>query len=54
MASDRLLRMMVAHGAPVDEYPLDELTKIENERQPPLAVRLSPKANGWAQVREAA
>ena len=54
MASDRLLRLMVVHGAPVDEYPLDELTKIENERQPPLAVRLSPKANGWTQVREAA
>jgi len=53
-ASDRLLRLMVAHGSRVDEYPLDELTKIENERQPPLAVRLSRKANGWAQVQEAA
>jgi len=54
MPSDRLLRLMVVHGARVDEYPLDELTKIENERQPPVAVRLSPRANGWAQVREAA
>lgn len=49
MASDRLLRLMVAHGSPVEEYPLDELTKIENERQPPLAVRLSRNANGWTQ-----
>jgi putative zinc finger/helix-turn-helix YgiT family protein len=54
MASDRLLRLMVAYGSPVEDYPLDELTKIENERQPPLAVRLSPKASGWAQVQEAA
>lgn len=54
MASDRLLRLMVVHGSPVEEYSLDELTKIENERQPPLAVRLSPKAKGWAQVQAAA
>ena len=54
MASDRLLRLMVAHGSPVEEYPLDELTKIENERQPPLAVRLLRKANGWTQEPHAA
>ncbi len=54
MTSDRLLRLMVAHGSPVEEYPLDELTKIENERQPPLSVRLTPRAKGWAHVDEAA
>ncbi len=48
--SDRLLRLMVVHGAPVDEYSLDELTKIENERTPPIEVRLSPKARGWQLV----
>jgi putative zinc finger/helix-turn-helix YgiT family protein len=52
-SSDRLLRMMVAHGAQVDEYPLDELTKIENELKPPIQVRVSPKAKGWEQVEAA-
>jgi putative zinc finger/helix-turn-helix YgiT family protein len=52
-SSDRLLRLMVAHGAPVDEYPLEELTKIENERTPPVEVRLSPKARGWRLVEAA-
>jgi putative zinc finger/helix-turn-helix YgiT family protein len=47
-ASDRALRLMVAHGSPVEEYPLDELTKIENERKPPVTVRLTPKSDGWA------
>jgi len=45
--SDRLLRLMVARGSPVEEYPLEELTKIENERVPPLEVRLSRKGRGW-------
>lgn len=53
-ASDRLLRLMVAHGAPVEDYSLEELTKIENERQPPIEVRVSPKARGWEQVASAA
>jgi putative zinc finger/helix-turn-helix YgiT family protein len=52
-SSDRLLRMMVAHGAQVDEYALDELTKIENELRPPIQVRVSPKAKGWEQVEAA-
>jgi len=52
--SDRLLRLMVAHGAPVDEYPLDELTKIGDEQTPPLELRVSPKARGWEQVIAAA
>jgi len=41
---------MVTHGAPVEDYSLEELTKIENERQPPIEVRVSPKARGWEQV----
>ena len=53
-ASDRLLRLMVAHGTPVEEYSLDELTKIENERTPPAEVRFSPKARGWVEVDRAA
>ena len=52
--SDRLLRLMVARGTPVEEYPLDELTKIENERRPPIEVRVSPKNRGWSPVVDAA
>jgi transcriptional regulator with XRE-family HTH domain len=52
-ASDRLLRLMVAHGAPVDDYSLEELTKIENEQKPPIEVRVSPKAKGWEHVQAA-
>lgn len=52
-SSDRLLRMMVAHGTQVDEYALDELTKIENEQKPPIEVRVSPKAKGWEHVQAA-
>lgn len=53
-ASDRLLRLMVAHGAPVDDYSLEELTKIEDERTPPVEVRVSPKARGWEHIVQAA
>ena len=52
--SDRLLRMMVAHGTPVAEYSLDELTKIDDARRPPAEVRFSPKARGWEQLDRAA
>ena len=45
-------------GWPVDEYPLDELRPERNRERAaepfPLAVRLSPKANGWTPVQEAA
>ncbi len=27
----------LAHGSPAEEYPLDELTKIESERRPPFS-----------------
>jgi putative transcriptional regulator len=53
-SADRLLRLMVVRGAPVEDYALDELTKIENERTPPVDMRLSPKPRGWQQVADAA
>jgi putative transcriptional regulator len=52
--SDRLLRLMVAHGSPVEDYSLEELTKIEAEQTAPMEVRVSHKARGWEQVRAAA
>jgi putative zinc finger/helix-turn-helix YgiT family protein len=53
-ASDRLLRLMVAHGAPVADFSLEELTKIDNERRSPVVLRVAPKARGWEQVVTAA
>jgi putative zinc finger/helix-turn-helix YgiT family protein len=52
--SDRLLRLMVAHGTPVQDYSLEELTKIDDERTPPIEVRVAPKGRGWEQVQAAA
>jgi putative zinc finger/helix-turn-helix YgiT family protein len=53
-SSDRLLRLMVAHGSPVEDYSLDELTKIQADRTVPIEVRVSRKAQGWEQVGAAA
>lgn len=53
-SSDRLLRLMVAHGSPVEKYSLDELTKIDADRTAPIEVRVSRKAHGWEQVGTAA
>ncbi len=53
-SSDRLLRLMVAHGRPVEEYSLDELAKIEDKRTPPIEVRIAPKAHGWERLQAAA
>ena len=49
-SSDRLLRLMVAHGAPVADYSLDELTKIRDGRRGPMEVRVSPRARGWERL----
>jgi putative zinc finger/helix-turn-helix YgiT family protein len=49
-ASDRALRLMAVHGRPVDEYPLDELMKIGDERKPAVELRLSRRTDGWAPV----
>jgi putative zinc finger/helix-turn-helix YgiT family protein len=48
--SDRALRLMAVHGKPVDEYALDELMKIEDERRPPVELRVSRRIDGWAPV----
>jgi putative zinc finger/helix-turn-helix YgiT family protein len=45
--ADRLVRLMVVHHAPVEDYSLEDLTRIENERKPSIEVRLSAKAKGW-------
>lgn len=45
--SDRVLRLMVVHQAPVENYSLDELKKIENRRAPPRQLKLWNKNHGW-------
>lgn len=52
--SDRLLRLMVARGEPVEEYPLEQLTMIANERRPPMPLRVSRRPRGWELTAEAA
>jgi len=46
-SSDRLLRLMVARQAPVEEYSLDELTKIVDVHEPSPKVEIRPKDHGW-------
>jgi transcriptional regulator with XRE-family HTH domain len=47
--AERLLRLAVAHGQPIDEYPIDMLTEISDD-QVPKAPLLAMKAEpaGWA------
>lgn len=47
MPSDRLLRLMVVHQAPVENYSLTELTKITEALTPSPEMRVHPKAKGW-------
>jgi putative zinc finger/helix-turn-helix YgiT family protein len=46
-SSDRLLRLMVARQAPIDDYSLDELTKIADVQGTPRNVEIQPKDRGW-------
>jgi putative zinc finger/helix-turn-helix YgiT family protein len=47
MQSDRALRLMVLHRAPVADYSLDELKKIESRRAPARVMKLRSKNHGW-------
>jgi putative transcriptional regulator len=46
-SSDRLLRLMVARQAPVENYSLDELTKIADVQGPPRRFEIRPRDHGW-------
>jgi putative zinc finger/helix-turn-helix YgiT family protein len=46
-SSDRLLRLMVARQAPIEDYSLDELTKIADVQAPPRKVEIRAKNHGW-------
>jgi DNA-binding transcriptional regulator YiaG len=45
--SDRLLRMMVAHGRPLEEYPLDKLAEIDPKSHEPAYVDLRVSGREW-------
>ena len=51
--ADRLLRLMVVTRAPVSEYPLDSLAKLEEESTP-IRLRLESAKGGWRAEAEAA
>ena len=46
-SSDRLLRLMVARQAPVEDYSLDELTRIADVQEPSRKVEVRSKDHGW-------
>lgn len=52
--ADRLIRMMVAHRDPVEEYPLEELAQVGEEQSPPEKVEARVARNGWTAERPAA
>ncbi len=47
-SSDRLLRLMIARQAPIEDYSLDDLTKIADRQEPPRKVEIRPRGDhGW-------
>jgi putative zinc finger/helix-turn-helix YgiT family protein len=47
--AERLLRLAVAHGQPVDEYPIDMLIDISDDQAPNTALlAMKPERTGWA------
>jgi putative zinc finger/helix-turn-helix YgiT family protein len=46
--SDRLLRLIVARGWPVEDYSVDDLTKIDDRKDPPpVEVELRVRDRRW-------
>lgn len=46
-SSDRLLRLMIAHQAPVEDYSLDDLTRIADVQGRPRKVEIRSTNHGW-------
>jgi len=46
--AERLLRLAVAHGQPIDEYPIDMLVDVSDDQVPksPL-LAMKPERSGW-------
>jgi putative zinc finger/helix-turn-helix YgiT family protein len=45
--ADRLLRLMVVRDRPVEEYPLDELVKIADDKEKRALIGLRADRQGW-------
>lgn len=46
--AERLLRLAVAHGQPVDEYPIAMLTEINDDQAPSMSLlAMKPDRTGW-------
>ncbi len=48
--SDRLLRMMVVHGRPIEEYPLEKLANIDSNSHEPAKINLRVSGREWQAV----
>ena len=47
-SAERLLRMLVVHKGPIQEYPVETLTRISAKARPkPIGLR--PKGEGWVE-----
>ena len=47
--AERLLRLAVAHGQPVDEYPIGMLIEIKDDQAPDVSLlAMKPERTGWA------
>jgi putative zinc finger/helix-turn-helix YgiT family protein len=45
--AERLLRLAVAHGQPIDEYPITMLTEISDEQVKAPLLGMKPVRTGW-------
>jgi len=45
--ADRLLRLMVVHGKPVEEYPLEKLDEVSDEAKRPKRYELRSEHGAW-------
>jgi hypothetical protein len=47
--AERLLRLAVAHGQPIEQYPIEMLTEISDDQVPRAALlAMKPDRTGWA------
>ena len=53
--AERLLRLSVAHGQPIDQYPIDMLAEVSDDQAPKTGLlAMKPERSGWVPTRLAA
>jgi hypothetical protein len=46
--AERLLRLAVAHGQPIAEYPIDMLAEVSDDQVPKAGLlAMRPERSGW-------